>query len=496
MSTGTNAARARHALRRSRRSAAVVALGLAAVTLAAFVGLQPFKNSYEIEGVFTSANQLRAGSEVRIAGVKVGEVASIRSGPEHTSIVTLRIDEAGRPIHEDAELSIEPRLILEGNFYVALRPGSPGMPELARGATVPKHQTSTPVQLDQVLNTFDLATRGALHRSFGELAEGLGAAPLTSSPNTAPRTPAGYVGLRRAVRELDRTLPSAGRVARALRGTDTGDLGRALRSTRDVTSQLADDPVALADSITNFNRFTNALADESRPLTASVRSLENLLRAAPPGLRALDRALPATTTFAAHLRPALQVAPRPLRRATAFAKQAERLFGRRELGGLVDDVAPALRALPELERGLGRLAPLATRANRCLSERVAWVLGQKLEDGPNSTGDPVYLDLAHAYTGASGVVAGFDGNGAATRTGLTSNGTQIKSIVPGLGPVVGLGPKAEGVRPEWLGYGVEPPYRPDAWCSDQARPDLSARSGPPPAWPTDGSRMRIGGILP
>jgi len=492
--TGTNASRARHVVRRSRRAAVVAAVGLVAITLAAFVGLQPFKRPYEVRGVFTSANQLREGSEVRIAGVKVGEVSGVRAGPGKTSIVRLRIDDAARPIHADAELSIEPRLVLEGNFYVALRPGSPRADELPSGATIPQARTSIPVQLDQVLSTFDLATRGALHRSIAEMAQGLGAPTLTAGPG--PATPPGSAELRRAVRELRGALPSATRVARALRGTDPGDLGRTLRSSRDTMAQLAADPRALADGISNFNRLTGALAAQDDDITSSVRSLERLMRTAPAGLSALDRALPPAEAFATALRPALRAAPRPLRRATAFAAQAQRLFGRTELSALLAELAPTFRDLPALERGLERFAPLVTRANRCLEERVAWVLGQKLQDGPNSTGDPVYLDAAHGFAGAGGMVAGFDGNGAATRVGITSNGTQISSILPDLGPIVGLGPQAEGVRPTWLGFGIEPPYRPDEWCATQPKPDLNSRSGPAPAMPADGRAMRVGGILP
>jgi ABC-type transporter Mla subunit MlaD len=497
VSSGTHAGRALHSLRSSRRAAVVAAAAMIAVTFAAFVGLNPFQNPYEIRGVFASSNQLRAGSEVRIAGVKVGEVAGIEAGPDNTSIITLRIDDAARPVHEDAELSIEPRLVLEGNFYVAVRPGSPSAAELESGATVPKERTSVPVQLDQVLNTFDLAARGSFHRIVAELDRGLGDTPLTAAPGSDSRlTPPGYEGLKRAVREFGDLLPPATRASRALRGTEPGDLGRAVRSGRDFTTELASDPRALADGITNFNRLTQALADEDRFVTASVQSLDDLLRSAPAGLRALDRALPAVTDFAGALRPALLAAPRPLESATRFVGQAEGLFGPEELTGLLEDASPAVSALPGLERRLGRFAPLATLANRCLSDRVAWTLNQTLEDGPNSTGDPVYLDAAHGYTGAAGVVAGFDGNGAALRIGTSTNGTQIKSILPGLGPIVGLGPDAEGVRPAWLGYGIEPPYRPDQLCADQPRPDLTLRSGPPPDLPTDGSPIDVGGILP
>ena len=75
-----------------------------------------------------------------------------RSRPTATGAkVTFTVDEEGQPIHADAEVEIRPRLFLEGNFFLDLRPGSPSAPELADGGTIPLTQTATAVQLDEVL---------------------------------------------------------------------------------------------------------------------------------------------------------------------------------------------------------------------------------------------------------------------------------------------------------------------------------------------------------
>ena len=42
----------------------------------------------------------------------------------------MEIDEKGLPIHKDATLKIRPRIFLEGNFFVDLKPGSPSSPTL------------------------------------------------------------------------------------------------------------------------------------------------------------------------------------------------------------------------------------------------------------------------------------------------------------------------------------------------------------------------------
>ena len=228
--------------RRNRRAAIIAAALLALVTVAAFTHGNPVSHGFQLRVDLASAGGLRPGSEVRIAGIRVGSVDSIDRAAHNTTMVTLAISDAGLPLHRDATLAIRPRLILEGSFYVALSPGSPHAPELASGAIIPRRQTSVPVQLDQVLDTFDLATRGALHRSIRQLADGLGG-------SRGGRT--GTSGARQTVRDLAKQLDSLRRVARAARGTRSGDLGAAIESSAATTAQLATDPVALADLVTN-----------------------------------------------------------------------------------------------------------------------------------------------------------------------------------------------------------------------------------------------------
>ena len=49
--------------------------------------------------------------------------------------VEMEIKESALPIHEDAELKIRPRILLEGNFFVDIEPGSPNAPALEDGGS-------------------------------------------------------------------------------------------------------------------------------------------------------------------------------------------------------------------------------------------------------------------------------------------------------------------------------------------------------------------------
>lgn len=464
--------------RRHLRVAALFLVVLGLVTAVAFLKGRLSVPDYEVRGTFTSANRLRVGSDVRIAGVRVGEVRGIERGPGGTAIVRMRLHERARPVREDATLAIRPRLILEGNFYVDLRPGTPAARELPSGGVVPVGQTTTPVQVDQVLSTFDLATRERFHGMIGGLSEGLSRTP------GAPRSePSGARGARRWVRALEASLTDFGTVAQAARGSRPGDLPRAVTGTADLAGALARDPRALADLVTGTSRVMGALAASDADLRATVRGFDEVLRAAPRPLRALDTAMPVVERFAADVRPALHAAPGAVRDAHRFLDQLERLVDPRELPAFLRALGPVTAVLPQLERRLGALSERVTPIGECLSKTVVPALNTKLQDGVHTTGDPAWLDILHAFTGVVGFTAAFDGNGVATRTGVTQGEATLTGVSPLTGQLAAVdGPPVRGVRPVWLGYGKDPAYDPGATCSEQQLPDMRARSGEPPAW--------------
>ena len=102
--------------------------------------------------------------------------------------VVMEIDDAGLPLHADATAKIRPRIFLEGNFFVDLRPGTPGAPELDDGDAIPIAQTATPVQLDQVLTALQSDTRQDLVDVLDAVAAAL-EPRRRAPPTTAPPTP-------------------------------------------------------------------------------------------------------------------------------------------------------------------------------------------------------------------------------------------------------------------------------------------------------------------
>ncbi len=139
----------------------------------------PFKHGFRLKAVFATAVNISPKSPVRIAGVDVGKVTSIkREG--NTGVVTMEITKDGLPIHRDATLKIRARILLEGNWFVDLQPGTPTSPMRLLRLHVPITQTSDPVQLDQVLDALNTDTRANLQTLLIEFGSALTRKPTAA----------------------------------------------------------------------------------------------------------------------------------------------------------------------------------------------------------------------------------------------------------------------------------------------------------------------------
>src|SRR4051794_6954358 len=170
---------ARRLPKRSNRFIGLVAVVLAALVM--FFGFTkdiPFTHGFEVKAQFESANSIRPNSPVRIAGVEVGKVKSV-TGVEgsNAALLTMELKDSALPLHQDATAKIRPRIFLEGNFFVDLKPGTPDAPQLKSGDTIKITQTATPVQLDEVLTSLQSDSREDLKQLLDGLSTSLNSKP-------------------------------------------------------------------------------------------------------------------------------------------------------------------------------------------------------------------------------------------------------------------------------------------------------------------------------
>jgi phospholipid/cholesterol/gamma-HCH transport system substrate-binding protein len=166
------------------RAVSVVTL-LIVVAAGAFAVFHPSGSGRLIVAHFTSVVGIHTGSDVRVLGVKIGEVVAVR--PEGRTVrVELRYDPR-TAIPGDARAVIIPPSVVSDR-YVQLTPAYTGGPELADGADLPTDRTAVPLELDDVykaLDQFNTALGPAGANRTGALSDLVGTAAANLDGNGA-----------------------------------------------------------------------------------------------------------------------------------------------------------------------------------------------------------------------------------------------------------------------------------------------------------------------
>jgi ABC-type transporter Mla subunit MlaD len=463
--------------------AIVAALGI----YLAFAKQIPFTgHGYELRATFERAANLKPQSPVRIAGVNVGEVTSVEAHGD-VAQATFTVSDVGQPIHEDATITIRPRLFLEGNFFLDLQPGSPSAPELTSGSTIPSTQAATAVQLDEVLTSLQQDSRKSLQRALAGYGGALNSEPTAAEDASQDPDVRGLTAAE-ALNKAFRYGGKAGRttaiVNRSLLGERRHDLSNLVRAQRDVFAKLAATDGSLPELITNLNTTAGALASESASLSASLRQLAPTLERAQPSLRHLSDALPPLRTLAIRLEPGIRELPATIRAGSPWLVQARRLLRPDELGRDAKLVAQAAPGLAVTVNSSLDAFPQAELTSRCVSHNLIPLANQVIDDAGGayafSTGQPVSRDFLYAATQLSGESQGFDGNGSFVRFQAGGGPRLVRMGNPGGGfqntSVWGHNISAPlGTRPRLPAAGM-PPFRMDVPCHTQDVPDLNGPS--------------------
>jgi len=458
-----------------------VVIGMSLLLVFAFNGARvPWGGGYELRAVFTDTNGIEVNSPVRIAGVAVGTVTSVEPATADdgspAAMVTMEIGEEGLPIRADAQLTIRPRLFLEGNYFVDLKPGSPSAAEVEDGGLIAAGQTASSVALDEVLTTLQSDVRTDLRVVLDQFSKAL-------------LRDGGSAGLREIYVSSPGSFRSTSQVAQAVLGTEPGDLSALIRNLGSVTTTLAGNRERLASLLTNLRLVAGAFAVEADSLSRAIATLPETIDTARPVLAALNGSLPATRAFAREALPGVNALPETLDATTPLLRQLRGLVSRREARGLVADLRPAI---PELASLTDRIVPLTKTSRRlssCFNEVVIPWANETVEDPETPPEGRLFEEIAYGLVGIAGESRSGDGNGPYARV-LGGSGSNVVTLPPneegdetfGIAPLELL-----GARPS-LQSSAKPPFRPDVRCETQEPPNLdSGVAAPPPTQtPTSG----------
>jgi hypothetical protein len=360
-------------------------------------------------------------------------------------------------------------------------------------------QTSTAVQLDQVLTSLQAPDRANLQK----LLEGYGNT-LTHKPSAADdATQDPEVQGLTAAEAINKSFTYGATAARdsaivneALQGTSPHDLSNLLAGQARAFGGLVGHESQLQGLITNFNTVTGALADESANLQRTIHQLGPTLRVAEPSLRHTNESLPFLRAFARDLAPGIKELPATIAVSQPWLDQTAALLGKDELGYIASQLrlaGPGAGKATADGRGLfsqiGLLSGCVDRVLLPTGDVVLSDSGTGYNFDPNV---PNFKEFGYALTGLAGESATFDGNGPSLRFFSAGGPTPVGGPVPNLrSPVPGaVSPRGTalwggsttppiGTRP---GLGAKPPFRTDVACQNNPLPDLNgplAAQGPP-----------------
>jgi phospholipid/cholesterol/gamma-HCH transport system substrate-binding protein len=474
------------------RFAVVLLIVLAVAIYFGFTKHLPFKHGYRLNAVFASAVNIKGKSPVRIAGVNVGKVTSIKREGD-TGVVTMEIESKGLPIHSDATAKIRPRIFLEGNWFVELQPGSPSANTLSSGATLPITQTSDPVQLDQVLDALNTETRANLQNFLIGYGDG-----LTKKPNAeedAEQDPivrgvSGAEAVNKAYVRGPAALRATAVLNQAITGTEQHDLSKLVASINKVTSALNVHEQQLGELIGNFNTFFSEFAAQSAPLRTTVGELPSSLTSIDRGLANLQASFAPTQEFAHAIVPGVRATRATVAATIPWIEQVRASFANSELGGVAKGLGQATPALAKLTAEQTPFYKQTESFNKCLIKVLIPAGNAKLQDGSSTTGVEDYKEFWYGLVGLNGIGQGFDANGPFDRFLLGGGGPTVRSAPTSL---LGRGEKGLrllahsslpplGTRPAFPS--TEPAYQPLVPCATQTVPNFN---GPQSSGPADGS---------
>lgn len=328
---------------------------------------------YEVETELPTAQAVvpGQGQTVNIAGVKVGEVGSVRL-ENGRAIVTMKIKRKYAPIHRDATVLLRPRTGLK-DMFLALDPGSEQAGDVPEGGRVPVSNTLSDVNADEVLAQLDADTR-----AYIRILLSAGGEAFTDAPSHKGQSAS--ADLRETLKRFEPLARNGRRVTRGL-AQRRRNIQRVVHNFQQLSTALAAKDRQLSGLIRSSNANFGALADEQA-------SLREALRLFGPALRQTTGTLESTRDLAAELGPALE-GLRPFARDLAPALRQTRPFLRETTPIVRDQIRPFARSTQPTVRDLRttakRLAPVTPRLTRTFG--VLNKLFNELAYDPPGSGD-------------------------------------------------------------------------------------------------------------
>ncbi|MET9494626.1 MCE family protein [Streptomyces sp. NPDC006552] len=280
-------------------------VALALLIAAGIVGVRAAGSSgTRVTAYFDRAVGIYAGSDLRVLGVRVGKVESVR--PEGTRVkVVLGIDDGVKVPAGARAVAVAPSVVADR--YVQLTPAYTDGPALRDGATLPASRNRTPVEVDQ------------LYDSVTELSKALGPGGANAEGALSGLLDTGAKNLKGNGAAMGDTIEQFGKAAKTLNGS-SDDLFTTLAQLQTFTTMLKEKDGGVRTAQENLDDVTGYFADNKDDLAGALKELGAALGQVKTFIRDnrgelkknVERLVPLTQTLVdqrASLAEALDVAP-------------------------------------------------------------------------------------------------------------------------------------------------------------------------------------------
>jgi phospholipid/cholesterol/gamma-HCH transport system substrate-binding protein len=373
------------------RIAAIAALAVVVVVLA--IVLFSGGGGHKYTFLFTNAGQLVNDNQAMVGGSPVGNVSGIDLSPNNLAEVHVEVEQE---LHEGTTAVIR-ATSLSGvaNHYLSISPGPNSNPALDESTPLGLSSTTTPVDIDQLFNSFPTKVREGLQnfiKGNGEIYAGRG-----------PEANESYKYFGTA---LNRATAFASEL-----NSDEQLLSKFLVSSSNLTSAVAGRGDQLSSAISNANQAFQAISGQNVALEKTLEELPPVMRQSNTtfvNLRAalddveplINTAKPATKNlapFLAELRPVLN----------NFIPFTQNLALALDRPGPHNDTTSLLKEIPVVQQRASQAFPHAEAAIAAFQPQLTFA---------RSYTPDLFAALGHlgAATGA------YDGNGNYVRASVSA----------------------------------------------------------------------------
>jgi ABC-type transporter Mla subunit MlaD len=340
---------------------ALSCFGLLLFLWLAFGGSIPLKpRGYQVKIPFREATSLANEADVRISGVPVGRVKTVKLERNGLNVATIQLDSKYAPLPKDARAILRQKTLL-GETYVELTPGSSTGPTLKEGGTLAPAQVSPTVELDEIFRAFDLKTRDSFRIWMQSLSQGVAGRGQDISDTFGNLAP-----FATDTNDLLKTLVS-----------QQGAVTRLVRNTGEVFDALSQRRGQLSSLITNANIVFQTTAAKNQQLQDIFRILPTFERESRVTLRRLDRFARNANPVVTDLRPFARELSPTLIALERLAPDLKAFF--RDLGPLI---TASRNGIPATTRILNDIRPLLGQFDPFLRQLIPitdWIAQYKQE---------------------------------------------------------------------------------------------------------------------